>query len=55
MLVKPQVQRRFIFGKFGEPGVKEKHFDQPGKLPERVGQKRDLYRTIYKQKKKMKG
>ncbi len=51
MPVKTRVPRRLFFGSFS----REERIDQQGAMPKKTGQKRDLYRTIYKHKKKMKG
>jgi len=40
MPAKSEAQRRFLNAKFGHAWVKEHHFDNPGKLPARVGKKK---------------
>lgn len=39
MPAKSEAQRRFIFGVKGAKFARAHHFDNPGKLPERVGKK----------------
>lgn len=55
MPVKTRVPRRLFFGSFSQRLSREERIDQQGTMPKKTGQKRDLYRTIYKHKKKMKG
>lgn len=40
MPAKSEAQRRFIYGVKGKAFAKAHHFDNPGKLPARVGKKK---------------
>lgn len=40
MPAKSQAQRAYLNAKFGHAWVKKHHFDNPGKLPARVGKKK---------------
>lgn len=40
MPAKSEAQRRFIYAKKGAAWAKKHHFDNPGKLPARVGKKK---------------
>jgi hypothetical protein len=40
MPAKSEAQRRLLNAKFGHAWVKRHHFDNPGKLPEHVGDKK---------------
>ena len=50
MPAKSQAQRAYLNAKFGHAWVKAHHFDNPGKLPARVGKKKKA-----KRKRKRKG
>ena len=45
MPIKSEAQRRFIYGTKGPEWAKKHHFDNPGKLPERVGKGKKKVKT----------
>jgi hypothetical protein len=45
MPAKSQAQREFLNAKFGHKWVKEHHFDNTGKLPEKVTKKKRKRKT----------
>lgn len=50
MPAKSEAQRRYLAAKFGADWLRRHHFDNPGKLPARVGKKKKA-----KRKRKRKG
>lgn len=40
MPAKSEAQRKLLYAKFGAAWVKRHHFDNPGKLPARVGKRK---------------
>lgn len=52
MPVKSQKQRAFLNWKFGHAWVKKHHFDQRGKLPERVARNRSAAKKALRRTKR---
>lgn len=52
MPAKSQAQRAYLYAKFGAAWAKKHGFDNPGKLPARVGKKKAAGKKIKKAKPK---